>query len=42
MASLDATLEQSAAMQAIVQTTNDHREAVAAFKEKRKPKFSGT
>ncbi len=42
MMSLDATLEQSAAMQAIVQTTNDHREAIAAFKEKRKPKFSGS
>ncbi len=42
MGSLDATLEQSAAMQAIAQTTADHREAIAAFKEKRKPKFSGT
>jgi enoyl-CoA hydratase/carnithine racemase len=41
-ASLDATLEQSAAMQAIVQTTADHHEAVAAFREKRKPTFTGT
>ena len=40
-ASLDATLEQSAAMQAIVQTTSDHKEAVAAFREKRAPKFTG-
>lgn len=42
MAPLEMILEQSAAMQAIVQTTNDHREAVAAFREKRKPNFSGT
>jgi enoyl-CoA hydratase/carnithine racemase len=41
MATLDATLEQSAAMQAIVQTTHDHKEAVAAFREKRAPKFTG-
>lgn len=40
-ASLENILEQSAAMQAIVQTTADHREAVAAFREKRKPRFEG-
>lgn len=38
---LDMILEQSAAMQAIAQTTADHREAIAAFREKRKPSFKG-
>jgi enoyl-CoA hydratase/carnithine racemase len=31
----------AAASQALVQTTHDHKEAVQAFAEKRKPKFEG-
>ncbi len=38
---LAAILEMSAAMQALAHTTADHREAVTAFIEKRKPVFSG-
>lgn len=38
---LDAVLEMSAAMQAIAHTTHDHKEAVAAFREKRTPNFKG-
>lgn len=38
---LDTVLEMSAAMQAIAHTTHDHKEAVAAFKEKRSPVFRG-
>jgi len=36
------SLELAAAMQAISLETNDHREAFMAFKEKRKPAFTGT
>lgn len=39
--SLPELLEFSAAMQALAHTTEDNREAVSAFLEKRKPKFSG-
>lgn len=39
---LDALLELSAAMQALVHTTSDHQEAVSAFREKRKPTFTGS
>jgi enoyl-CoA hydratase/carnithine racemase len=38
---LAAILEMSAAMQALAHTTADHKEAVTAFLEKRKPVFSG-
>ena len=38
--SLEAVLELSAAFQAISHKTDDHREAVVAFLEKRTPKFS--
>jgi enoyl-CoA hydratase/carnithine racemase len=38
---LKTLLELSAAMQALAHHTADHREAVAAFVEKRKPKFTG-
>ncbi len=40
-ASLAAVLETSAAMQALCHATDDHREAVAAFQQKRPPVFSG-
>jgi enoyl-CoA hydratase/carnithine racemase len=40
-ASLPALLEMAASMQAIAHTTDDHREAVDAFLEKRKPRFGG-
>lgn len=40
--SLSANLELAAAMQSLVQHTADHREAVAAFLEKRDPTFTGT
>jgi enoyl-CoA hydratase/carnithine racemase len=36
-----AILEMSAAMQALAQTTEDHKEAVTAFLEKRAPVFTG-
>ena len=39
--SLSATLEMSAAMQALAHATSDHAEAVAAFREKRPAKLSG-
>ena len=39
--SLPALLEMSASMQALAHTTADHREAVNAFLEKRKPVFTG-
>jgi len=39
--SLDDVLELSAAMQAIAHTTEDHREAVSAFVDKRQPRFTG-
>jgi enoyl-CoA hydratase/carnithine racemase len=38
---LDTLLEMSAAMQALTHATPDHREAVSAFLEKRKPVFKG-
>ncbi len=38
---LDQTLELSALMQAAVQHTDDHREAVTAMIEKRPPRFAG-
>jgi enoyl-CoA hydratase/carnithine racemase len=38
---LDTLLEMSAAMQALTHATADHREAVNAFLEKRKPDFKG-
>jgi enoyl-CoA hydratase/carnithine racemase len=40
-ASLTALLEASAAAQALCHATADHREAVDAFLEKRKPRFTG-
>lgn len=39
--SLQDLLDMSASMQSLAHTTSDHREAVAAFLEKRPPKFSG-
>ncbi|MDA0788188.1 MAG: crotonase/enoyl-CoA hydratase family protein [Proteobacteria bacterium] len=39
--SLEALLEMSASLQALVHQTADHREAVAAMLEKRPPKFTG-
>ena len=38
---LDTLLEMSAAFQALVHTTDDHREAANAFVEKRRPTFKG-
>ncbi len=38
---MDSLLEMAAAMQALVHATEDHREAVAAFLEKRPPRFAG-
>lgn len=38
---LDTVLELSAAMQAVAHTTADHKEALAALREKRRPRFSG-
>jgi enoyl-CoA hydratase/carnithine racemase len=42
MSSLSATLEMSAAAQAICHTTSDHAEAVDAFLAKRPPQFDRT
>ena len=39
--SLNTVLDLSAAMQAIAHATDDNREAIAAFIEKRKPNFTG-
>ena len=39
--SLPIALDMAATSQALVQTTHDHKEAVQAFAEKRKPKFEG-
>jgi 2-(1,2-epoxy-1,2-dihydrophenyl)acetyl-CoA isomerase len=39
--SLDAVLDYEADLQAICMQTEDHREGVAAFKEKRTPIFTG-
>jgi len=39
---LDTLLEMSAAFQALVHTTADHREAASAFVEKRSPTFTGS
>jgi enoyl-CoA hydratase/carnithine racemase len=41
-ASFDTIMEMSAAMQVIVQNTDDHMEAVNAFFEKRPPEFKGS
>ncbi|MBV9778158.1 MAG: enoyl-CoA hydratase, partial [Acetobacteraceae bacterium] len=38
---MDTLLEMAAAMQSLVHATADHREAVAAFLEKRPAQFSG-
>ena len=38
---MDTLLEMASSMQALAHSTADHREAVTAFLEKRKPKFSG-
>ena len=40
-ASFDNIMEMSAAMQVLVQRTDDHLEAVNAFFEKRQPEFKG-
>jgi enoyl-CoA hydratase/carnithine racemase len=39
--SLDTLLELSAAMQSLAHATDDNREAIAAFLEKRPPNFTG-
>jgi enoyl-CoA hydratase/carnithine racemase len=39
--SFDTIMEMSAAMQSLAHLTEDHREAVAAFFEKREPQFKG-
>lgn len=39
---LETHLDMAAAMQAVAQKTDDHREAVLAFVEKRAPRFTGT
>ncbi len=41
MLRMDSLLEMAAAMQSLVHATGDHREAVAAFLEKRPPVFRG-
>ena len=40
--SLAALLELSAAMQSLAHATRDHKEAVTAFLDKRRPTFTGT
>ena len=42
MASFDAVMEMSAALQVTLQHTDDHMEAVNAFFEKREPQFKGS
>ena len=39
---LDASLEEEALTQELITNTNDLREGIAAFTEKRDPKFTGT
>lgn len=39
---LDQHLDLAAAMQSLAHTTADHKEAIAAFKEKRNPRFGGS
>jgi enoyl-CoA hydratase/carnithine racemase len=39
---LDTVLEMSSAMQAVAHTTEDHKEALAAMREKRKPTYKGS
>jgi len=39
--SLDEVLDRSADVQALMHQTKDHAEAVAAFVEKREPRFTG-
>jgi enoyl-CoA hydratase/carnithine racemase len=39
--SFETIMEMSAAMQSLAHLTEDHREAVAAFFEKREPQFKG-
>lgn len=39
--SLDQLLAEESAMQALCMQTSDHKEGIAAFKEKRTPRFSG-
>ena len=39
---LDTVLEMSSAMQAVAHTTTDHKEALAAMREKRKPTYTGS
>ncbi len=39
---LDTHLDTLSSHLALIRTSNDHKEAVAAFKEKRKPEFTGT
>ena len=41
-ATLDQVLELSAGMQAVAHTTADHKEALAAMREKRKPSYTGS
>jgi enoyl-CoA hydratase/carnithine racemase len=38
---LDQHLESAAALQALAHSTEDQREALAAFRESRPPRFSG-
>ena len=40
-ATLDEILEQERITQTLMASTEDHLEGVAAFKEKRKPEFTG-
>jgi enoyl-CoA hydratase/carnithine racemase len=39
---LESLLELSGALQSLAHATQDHKEAVSAFIEKRKPNFTGT
>jgi 2-(1,2-epoxy-1,2-dihydrophenyl)acetyl-CoA isomerase len=38
---LESDLEFSVRLQSLLKQTNDHKEALQAFLEKRKPKFTG-